>query len=59
MTWTDATANSELWAELALSNEVQALDESGNDLADETGSVLIVGEAPAWSDVAANAEAWT
>lgn len=59
MTWTDATANSKQWGELALSNEVQALDERGNGLTDETGSALIVGVTPAWSDVAANAETWT
>lgn len=58
MTWTDASANSEQWGDLARSDEIQALDESSNVLADESGHELILGATVLWSDVAANAETW-
>lgn len=58
MTWADASANAEQWGELARADEVQALDESGTALADESGNELILGAIVLWSDAAANAETW-
>lgn len=58
MTWTDASANAEAWGDLALTDEIQALDESGNVLTDESGGELILGRVVLWSNAAANAETW-
>lgn len=59
MTWTATSANSEQWGELALTSEVEALDESGNVLLDESGGELVVGGVALWADASGNAEAWS
>ena len=58
MTWTDASANSEAWGEVALQSEHAMLDDSSNELADESGNILVWGTLTTWSDAAANAETW-
>lgn len=58
MTWINASSNSEFWTERLRDNEVPLFDQSGNQLIDDSGNVLIFGTVATWSDAAANSEAW-
>ena len=58
MTWTDTSANTELWGELARGGEINALDEFSAILLDEIGNELIVGVVDPWSNTPANSETW-
>lgn len=58
MTWTNASANSEQWGDLATGGEIQMLDESSNVLLDESGNELVWGLLSPWSAASANAETW-